>query len=315
MRIKKEYIGLAVVIVALVLYLVLRDTDRTHYELPALERIETERIDRLEIVRPEGALTVARRGDGWVVEPQGYPIATVKIEEMLKAVSELTATSLVSESKNYRQYDLEEDMKIHVEALGGGEALRRFDVGKAASTYRHTFVLLDGDPRVYQVRENIRRVFETKLDQLRDRNVFALDRAALAGIAVIDAGGSLSLSKVTKTLEPAEEGAPPATVTAWMTADSLEADGTVVDQLLGRIVNLQADGFPEEMTKAELGAPRYTLIANGAASDTLYLYGEHGDKKYLAASSRYPFPYLLAEWKVNQIRKSPAELMGEKQGE
>lgn len=315
MRIKKEYIGLAVVIVVLVLYLVLRDTDRTHYELPALEKVEADRIDRLEIARPEGALTLARRGDGWVMEPQGYPVATAKIDEMLKAVAELTPTSLVSESENYQQYDLAADVKIHVEASGGGETLRRFDVGKAASTYRHTFVLLDGDPRVYQARENIRRVFETKLDQLRDRNVFAVDRAALMGIAVSDSSGSLSLTKITKTLEPTEEGAPPATVTAWITPDSLEADGTVVDQLLGRVASLQADGFPEETMKGDLGAPGYTFVATGAASDTLRIYQEHGDKKYLAASSRYPFPYLLAEWKVKQIRKTPAELMGEKPGE
>lgn len=310
MRIKKEYIGLAAVIVVLVLYLVLRDTDRTHYTLPSLEPIAVDTIDRLEIAGPSDTLSLARKGDGWVIEPEGYPVATAKIDEMLKAVSELTPTSLVSESENYRQYDLGDEAKIHVEAFGGGTLLRSFDVGKAASTYRHTFVLLQDDPRVYQARENIRRVFDAKVDQLRDRNIFAVDRAALMGIAVSDSSGALALIKTTRTLEPTEEGAPPAEVTAWITPDSLEADGTVVDQLLGRVASLQADGFPEGLTKGELGAPRYTLVATGAASDTLYLYGEHGDKKYLAASSRYPFPYLLAEWKVKQIRKTPAELMG-----
>ncbi|MDD3643733.1 MAG: DUF4340 domain-containing protein [Candidatus Krumholzibacteria bacterium] len=311
MSIKKEYVGLAAVIVALVLYLVLRDSDRTHYELPALGTIERDGIDRIEIAGAADSLTLARGDDGWTIEPQGYPVATAKIDEMLGAVTGLTPTSLVSESENYRQYDLTDDAKIRVEAAGGGKVLRRFDVGKAASTYRHTFVLLDGDPRVYQARENVRRVFETTVDQLRDRNVFAVDRDAVTGIAVSDSSGTLDLAKTTKTLEPTEEGAPPVTVTAWLTADSLEADGAVVDQILGRIVNLQADGFPEEMTKAQLGAPAYTLVATGAAGDTLRLYGERDDKKHLASSSRYPFPFLLAEWKVKQIRKSPAELMGE----
>lgn len=316
MSIRKEYVGLAVVIVALVLYLVLRDGDRTHYELPDLPAVERPEIDRLEIVQPADTLALARRGDGWVIEPRGYPVATAKIDEMLGAVADLTPTSLVSESENYRQYDLDDDKKILVEAFGDGGTLRRFEVGKAASTYRHTFVRLEGDPRVYQARENIRRIFEAKVDQLRDRNVFAVERESVAGIAASDSSGSLALTKTARTLEPAEEGAPPATVTAWITPDSLEADGAVVDQVLGRITSLQADGFPgEETTKAQLGDPRYTLVVSAAASDTLRIYGEHGDAKYLAASSRYPFPYLLSEWKVKQIRKSPAELMGEKTDE
>jgi len=310
MRIKREYIGLAAVIVVLVLYLVLRDTDRTHYELPVLPPVETSGIDRLEIARPADTLTLAKRRDGWVIEPQGYPAADAKIDRMLKAVAELTPTSLVSESGNYRRYDLVDDARIRVAAFGGGEALRSFDVGKTASTYRHTFVLLEGDERVYQVRGNIRGIFDTKLDQMRDRDVFTVDRPALTEIAVTSKDGDLILRKTTKTLEPAEEGESPATVTEWITADSLEADGTVVNQILGRIAGLQADGFPEEMTKDDLGEPQYTLIATGAASDTLYIYGETGGKKYLAASSSYPFPYLLSEWKVKQIRKTPAELMG-----
>ena len=253
MRIKKEYIGLALVIIVLSIYLFMRDTDRTHYELPVLEPIEQSSIDRFEISRPEGRVILSRSGEGWIIEPEGFPAAPAKVDEMLGAVENLTATSLVSESKNYAQYDLGDDTKITVEAYGGGSLLRRLDVGKAASTYRHTYVLLEGDPRVYQVSDNIRRAFETKLDQLRDRGVHAVDRADVTAITLLDASERLDLEKVTRGLEPsAEAGMPPTPVVAWVTADSLEADGAAVDQLLGRIVNVQADGFPEGLTKAEL---------------------------------------------------------------
>ena len=317
MRIKKEYIGLAVAIVVLALYLALRDTDRTHYELPVLEPLEDSKIDRLLISRPDGELRLARRGDGWVIEPEGYPVSGASIDEMLKSVGALAATSLVSESESYAQYDLGEDSRIVVEAFGGSELLRRFDVGKAASTYRHTYVLFEGDPRVYQARGNIKRIFEKKVDQLRDRAVHAVDRAGVTSIMVRDDSGSLTLEKVTRSIEPSGDGeSAPTPVIAWLTADSLQADGEVVDNILGSTVNLQADGFPDGITNGDLGEPEFTLVTSGVSSDTLFIYGERGDeKKFLTASSKYPFPFLISEWKVKQIRKSPAEIMGDKKGE
>ena len=170
MKIKKEYIVIAALIVAASLYLLRRNADRTHYELPVLERIDAARVTRLEIERPAGELALARRGSGWVVEPRGYPVDGARIDEMLSAVGSLTATSLVSVSGNYPQYDLGSETKISVAAYGGAESLRRFEVGKTASTHRHTYVVLDGDPRIYKARENIRRIFEIELDRLRDRS-------------------------------------------------------------------------------------------------------------------------------------------------
>jgi len=31
---------------------------------------------------------------------------------------------------------------------------------------------------------------------------------------------------------------------------------------------------------------------------------------FLASLSQYDFPFMLAEWKLKQIRKTPSELMG-----
>ena len=46
---KKEYIVLAVVIVALVAYLVSRNRDRNLYELPQIESVQTKEITRVEL--------------------------------------------------------------------------------------------------------------------------------------------------------------------------------------------------------------------------------------------------------------------------
>jgi hypothetical protein len=59
-----------------------------------------------------------------------------------------------------------------------------------------------------------------------------------------------------------------------------------------------------------MGEPAFTLVIHGAQDDTLKVFGESGEKMFLASSSQYDFPFMLAEWKLNQIRKTPSEVMG-----
>ncbi len=309
---KKEYIILAVAIVALVLYLVLRDSDRTHYDIPEIAKPAKEQITRLDVRGPSGTLVLKRFDDVWLSQPEGYPIDKGKVGGMLDALSGLDVVSLVSEAESYGQYDLEEDKRIFIEASGGEESLLKLDIGKTASTHRHTYVKLAGDPGVYQVSGNIRRIFDVTGASLRDKKVMMLNRAAVTGITVSSGGESLTLTKISRPVEPVEEsGEPPQAVTAWLTADSSDADGTVVDGILSRVVNLQCDGFPEDDFQVDLSEPTFTLIIHGAESDTLSIYGLSGEKMFLATSSQYDFPFMLSEWKINQIKKTPSEVMGQ----
>ena len=308
---KKEYIILAVAIVALVLYVVLRDSDRTNYDIPEIAKPAKEQITRLDVRGPSGMLALKRFDDVWLSEPEGYPLDSSKIDGMLDALSGLDIISLVSEAESYGQYDLGKDKRVFVEASGGAEPLLKLDIGKAASTQRHTYVKLVDDKNVYQVSGNIRRTFDVALSSLRDKKVLTLDRPSITGLTVVTGGENLALMKISRPAGQAEEGgAPPQAVTAWITADSIDADGTVVDGILGRIVNLQCDGFPQEEQQLDMSEPAFTLITHGAQADTLRIYGSSEEKMFLASSSQYEFPFMLAEWKLNQIKKTPSEVMG-----
>jgi hypothetical protein len=60
-----------------------------------------------------------------------------------------------------------------------------------------------------------------------------------------------------------------------------------------------------------MGEPSFTLVIHGAEYDTLSIYGLSEEKKFLATSSQYDFPFMLSEWKINQIKKTPSEVMGQ----
>ena len=62
-----------------------------------------------------------------------------------------------------------------------------------------------------------------------------------------------------------------------------------------------------------MSEPSFTLIIHGAQADTLRIYGQSGEKMFLATSSQYDFPFMLSEWKIGQIKKSPSEVMGNKE--
>ena len=55
MKVKKEYIILALVIIALSVYLAMRTSDRTHYKLPDVPPVVAKEISKLLAQRLESA--------------------------------------------------------------------------------------------------------------------------------------------------------------------------------------------------------------------------------------------------------------------
>ncbi len=206
MKLKKEYALLGIVILALGIYLFLNDQDRVHYTLPETPRIETADITRVEIRKAGGNLTLKRADDGWRLTPGDYPADSAQVERMLQSVAELTVTALVSESQSYARYDLDPERRIDVRAYNKDRLVRQFTVGKAASTFRHTHVLLGEDKNVYHAAGSFRWEFDKAVDELRDKTVLAFERSAVTAIDLTAEGQQVVVTK--KAATAAEESLP-----------------------------------------------------------------------------------------------------------
>ncbi|HUV36527.1 MAG TPA: DUF4340 domain-containing protein [Patescibacteria group bacterium] len=318
MTVKKEYIVLAVIIVVLVLVLVLRDQDRTHYTLPELEPIEKMQITRIVVSRADSSLTLARHDEIWKIEPYGYPVDQGQVDKMLDALTGFTLTTLVSESENYVPYELDGEKRIGIEAFAGDTRIVRFDIGKPASTYRHTFVRLEDDPKIYQARENLRSVFDKQIDQIHDKVVLAVEKEYITDLTFIGAADSLALMRV----EPGSSAVPPVggdtlmaePVSPWRTIDGRGADEKIVDGVVDRLVSLKCDSYIYGKMKDDFTDPIFTLRVNSSAPATLSVFEKRDDNKYPAVSSENDYPFLLPEWVVKQINKTPDELLGTGEG-
>ncbi len=318
MAVKKEYIVLAVIIVVLILVLVLRNQDRTHYTLPEPGPVEKMQVTRIVISRADSALTLARHDETWKIEPYGYPVDRSNVDKMLDALTGFTLTTLVSEAENYIPYELNEEKRIGIEAFEGDRQIARFDIGKPASTYRHTFVRLADDPKVYQARENLRTVFDKEIKQIRDKVVLAVEKDYITDLTFVSGADTFTLKRV----EPGSSAVPPVAgdslmpepVSPWQTIDRRGADEKIVDGVVTRLAALKCDSYIYGKTKDDFTGPIFTLRVGGSEAATLSVFEKGEDNKYPAVSSENDYPFYLPEWVVKQIKKTPDELMGTPSG-
>ncbi|MCK5485903.1 MAG: hypothetical protein KAI86_06800, partial [Desulfobacterales bacterium] len=112
MKAKKEYIILILIIVGLSVYLFMRSSDRTFYELPKIAGLEQDQITKIEISKGGDSIVLNKKDNKWHLEPHGYLADTNTVKDMLNVLGAFTLTTLVSESKDYVRYDLNAEKRI-----------------------------------------------------------------------------------------------------------------------------------------------------------------------------------------------------------
>lgn len=307
MKVKKEYVILVLLIFGLSLYLFFRKQDRTQYEMPVLQEVPASEITRMEILKPGGpALALEQKNDGWILLPEAYPAESGKVSALLESIGNLTLTALVSESQNYERYGLAKEEKIGVKAWAREKLKRDFEVGKAAPTSQHTFVLLEGDPRVFQARENLKARFNQTLDDLRDKSVFEFDPSGVEAIDLDDGKKTLSLTRKPLPVEVGGGGKsePPATESqgAWQSQEG-KVDELKVTQLLNALSNLKCRTYIYGQKKSEFNAPVYTVKVKSMKGHSLSLFAKNEKDKndHPAVSSQNDSPFLLSDQQAKQI--------------
>jgi len=314
MKVKKEYIILAVVIIALSVYLTMRSTDRTQYQLPEVPPVAAKDVTKLQITRKKVNTVINKKDDKWFIAPEEWPADGDKIKEMLKAIENLTLTALVSESRNYNLYDLDTEKKITVKAWQGETLRRDVDLGKTASSFRHTFVKTAGDERVYHARGNFRDNFDISVDDLRDKVVLTMNLSEIQQIQVSKDQQSLTLNKTPvpvavegTSTEKKPEATPASSQPVWQAADGRPVDGAVVKQILGAVANLRCEKFINDRQKNDFSSPLFTLQLKGAQESSLKIFAKTAEKDttYPAVSSGSNYPFLLSGDQADQIMKDP----------
>jgi hypothetical protein len=307
MKLRKESIILGLIIAALALYLALRRDDRAHYTLPVIPALAAQDLTRVQITRDGQTLELTREGDRWTIGPSGYAANPKQVQEMLASLAGIVLTALVSESANYALYELDDAHRISVQAWQGDQLRRRFDVGKVAPSFRHTFVKIHGDDRVYHAQEAFRHRFHTTAEELRDKTVLAFNRKDIREVELIQGESRIVLKAASDPPEGAAQGTPAEPRIRWQASDGRAADLTAVDTLLVQLSQLACEKFLPDKNPSELKNPAFTIVLRGPAEHRLSIFAPLGpeDRDQPALSSAAPQPFLLSEFQVKQIVKPP----------
>jgi len=318
MKVKKEYIILALVIIGLSAYLVMRRTDRTLYRLPEIPPVAKNEITRLQLTKAGTQIILNKKDTHWYIAPREYPADNKKLEVMLENIADLNLTALVAESKNYNRYDLEEEKKINVRAWRGDSLGRDIDVGKTASSFRHTFVKLAGDDRVFHALGNLHDAFDQSVDSLREKTVLAFKPDEIQEIEITKAPQSLIFARVqtpageeTRVAAKNEVPAAAAPKSVWQTADGRPGDDAALSQMLSALSGLRCEKFIDDRNKADFNAPVYTIRLKGAQEYTLSLFAKPkaDDKDTTATSSASDYPFVLGASQVDRLMRDPEALV------
>ena len=315
MKLKKEYLILIGVIVALSAYLSMRSKDQTHFELPALNQVENSAINRIVLTTSGNSIELNKKDDKWYLGPQAYLANSIKVNNMVKAAADLTVTALVSESKSYQRYDLDETKKTNLQAMNGKETLRNVDIGRVAPTQQHTFVKLDGDDNVYHARGNINRTFNHTLADLRDQTVLSFEKDAVDTLSIRKGDHTLSLTKKETPPEEGKDGeAKPGakSKTAWLDADGQAADNAAVKSLLNSFGNLKCNGYMADDVKQNLKEATWTVsFKAGEKTHSLSLYTSSAAETtdYPAATTDSEYAFLLTKTRVERYEKQIDKLL------
>ena len=318
MKVKKEYLILLLIIVALSVYLFMRKEDRTLYELPVLPEISKKDISKIEITKGKTSIVLTKKDDQWYIGAQQYPADKNKVNEMLDTNEKLKLTTLVSESKNYIRYDLTDEKKVNVKAWQGDTLIRNFDIGKAASSFRHTFVKLADDDRVFHARENFRGKFDQSVDNLREKTVLSVQVSDIDQIHITKDQQSLTLNRTPvgeadKSQETDQAAASPSSIikAEWQTSDGKIADKPALNRLLSSLTNLRCDKFIEDRKKEDFSAPLYTVQLKGSKDYNLSIFAklQDDDSDFPAISSENDYPFLLSKTKAESIMQDPINLL------
>ncbi len=182
---KKEYIIPGLIIIVLSAYLVMHNQNRDHNILPFIPEITVSDVTEIAVEKDGQKIVLVRKDETWGVTDKHYPADQQSVSKMLDIIKELKVTALVSEeSAHLNRYELDTEHRIAVTVKSKFETLRKFDIGKAVSSYRHTFVRLDGSSAVYHAVKSFRKDFDKSVDDLRNKEVLSFDKSKIKGLTL-----------------------------------------------------------------------------------------------------------------------------------
>ncbi len=257
-------------------------------------------------VKAEGySLKLAKTGDKWLINEQGYTADPVQVSDIEKKVSEIKLLDLVSEKGYFDKYELTEDKGVEVIASAGGKQLRKLMIGKQGLTGNQVYVRINDAKEVYLASGITAAEFKPETDMLRDKIIFDVKGDELLSFIIKYSGKEYIFTKAEdKKEEPkekADDGKTPAPKQIlWVCKgyESMELNTSMINNIVHSFSPLRASTFAE---KPDKGAIVCTVKLKTAGGDyELNIYSKKEKEMYYASSPSSPYIFTLGGWQTEK---------------
>lgn len=319
MKFNKKIIWSLSAIAVLALYILAVNLMRSprRPEVPPLKGA----FDEIVITWAGGGIRLFKKEGRWSVGDGAFPADTKKIDEIEKRFRELRLTDLVSKKGYYVKYDLTPDKYTEIIFKRDDTTVRRFMIGKKSPTGRHTFARIDDRPEIYLAEGTFDLVINKSVEDLRDREIVKIERAASTALTVEYRGRVFAFAresvesegkKTGETKKPAGTEKPAAAQWVYRGDGTVAVDQGKIEALLTALDPLRASSFPDIQRHA-LPGPLCTLRIQTDRKEVTLNFFKMGNE-YLAESSESPYLFGVEKWNVEKFFITSADQFRQRKG-
>lgn len=264
-----------------------------------LVALDPERIQRMEIVRPEGPITLEKGAGGWrLTAPIDAPADPDQVTGTVRTMATLVSNGVISRNPGKAatfEVDAAHGIRLNLFYAGDTEPRASVVVGKLAPGFTHTYAALSGSAEVHRVVGPLRYPLQREPGQWRDRAVLRLDPARVTRVAF--AGKKpLTLDKGAAGWTPAGGGAP--------------VPDAVVQPALAFLTGLKAQSFIDDPVEA-VAKPLLTvsLWTEGEAQPVDLVVETESAGAYRVVTGANPQRYRVFGTLIQELIDDPARAL------
>lgn len=303
---KKEYLILVALILSLSAYLLFHKESKDNYTLPEIVKMDGSKITGLVLDKKQGAVAFIKKEKKWVLTDKEYLADSASVGRMLDTLKMLKLSALVSQKDDLKRYGLDDKTHIRVKVMEGEKTIFEFTMGKTASTFNHTFVMLKDDKNIYLANGNFKSNFDKTQDDYRDKKVLELNEESIKRFTIEKDGISKTL--ISKEGKNQKED----TSIIWSSGDGTSADKALISNLLSSVSFLKCEKYLDSPAKNDLKneKPLYKIHLENGSPIELTLFKTDKENIFKGISSLNKSAFVLSRFNGKEIASTIDKLLG-----
>jgi Domain of unknown function (DUF4340) len=296
MKIRKNMIIPIGAILILGLYLLFNNTGQINYTVPEFTIIDTLEMETININGPNGTIDLYSDNGVWKLNPDNLRAEPSRIKDMLSFLENPIFIDMVSNTKNYQNYGLNNNeyitVKVKIKSNKSKNPDRELYIGDLNETDQFVFVRIPDNKAVFTLKANIKNMFDVNEKDLIDKKILNYDTSKIIKINIISDDKIIMLNKSVDSENK----------DIWKSESGLDLNSETVDQGLRYLVNSRFDSYsPGE----EINDGKNLLKLNLYEAEIIHSFTiiKKKDEGYSANSAFTDREFLLSENTGSQIMK------------